>query len=101
MAIEVIIKRKIKQGGNAKKLVPLILQIRALALHQPGYISGKTLCDLENPGDCLVISIWETVSAWNRWKQNKERARIERKIEALAGEETLYKTYAPMTAQSD
>ena len=100
MAIEVLIKRKIKQGGNAKILVPLILQIRALALHQPGYISGKTLCDLKNPGDCLVISIWETVNAWNRWKQNKERARIESKIEALTGEETLYKTYAPMTAQS-
>ncbi len=101
MAVEVLIKRKIKQGGNAKKLVPFIFHIRALALHQPGYISGKTLCDLENPGDCLVISIWETVDDWNRWKQNEERARIESKIEVLTGEETLYKTYAPMTAQSD
>ena len=101
MAVEVLIKRKINQGGHAKKMVPLILQIRALALHQPGYISGKTLCDLENPGDCLVISIWETVDDWNRWKQNKERARIESEIEIFTGEETLYKTYAPMTAQSD
>ena len=101
MAVEVLIRRKINQGGHAKKMVPLILQIRALALHQPGYISGKTLCDLENPGDCLVISIWETVDDWNRWKQNKERARIESEIETLTGEETLYKTYAPMTAQSD
>ena len=79
MAIEVLIKRRIKQGDHAKKLVPLILQMRALALHQPGYISGKTLCDLEHPGDCLVISIWETVNDWNRWKQNKERAHIEPK----------------------
>ena len=101
MAIEVIIKRKIKQGGNAKILVPLILQLRALALQQPGYISGKTLCDLENPGDCLVISKWETVNDWERWKQNKERARIDSKIEAFVGEETLYKIYSPMTAQSD
>ena len=98
MAVEVLIKRKIKQGDNAKKLVPLILQMRALALRQPGYISGKTLCDLEHPGDCLVISIWETVDDWNRWKQSKERAHIENKIEALTGEETHYNIYAPMTA---
>jgi heme-degrading monooxygenase HmoA len=98
MAVEVLIKRKIKQGGNAKKMVPLILQMRALALHQLGYISGKTLCDLEHPGDCLVISLWETVDDWNRWKHTKERTHIESKIEALTGEETHYNIYAPMTA---
>jgi hypothetical protein len=32
MAIEVIIKRRVKQGFQAKKLVPLILQMRALAI---------------------------------------------------------------------
>ena len=102
MAVEVLIKRKIKQGGNAKKLVPLTLQMRALALRQPGYISGKTLCDLEHPGDCLVISIWETVDDWNRWKQSKDRAHIDNKIEALTGEETQYNIYAPMTvSQTD
>ena len=58
----------------------------------------KTLCDLEHPGDCLLISIWETVDDWNRWEQNKERAHIESKIEALTGEETQYNIYAPMTA---
>jgi hypothetical protein len=42
-----------------------------------------------------------TVDDWNRWKQNKERSHIESEIEALTGEETLYNTYAPMTAKSD
>jgi len=98
MAIEVLIKRRVKQGDHANKLVPLILQMRALALHQPGYISGKTLCDLEHPGDCLVISRWETVDDWNRWKQSKERTDIEIKIETLTGE-THYNIYASMTAR--
>jgi antibiotic biosynthesis monooxygenase (ABM) superfamily enzyme len=49
MAIEVMIKRRVKQGLQAKKLVPLILQMRALAMHQPGYISGTTLCNVERP----------------------------------------------------
>ena len=99
MAIQVFIKRRVKQGDHAKKLVPLILQMRALALHQPGYISGVTLCDIEDPGDCLVISRWETVDDWNRWKLNKERDHVERKIEALTGEKTQYKIYAPMVAR--
>ena len=75
--------------------------MRALALRQPEYISGKTLCDLELLSDCLVISICETVDDWNRWKQNKERAYIESKIEALTGEETQYNTYTPMTASQN
>ena len=44
MAIQVVIKRKVKQGRQAKELVPLILQMRTLAMCQPGYISAKTLC---------------------------------------------------------
>ena len=99
MAIQVFIKRRVKQGDHAKKLVPLILQMRALALHQPGYISGITLSDIEDPGDCLVISRWETVDDWNRWKSNKEREHVESKIEALTGEKTQYKIYAPMVAR--
>ena len=99
MAIEVFIKRKVKQGDHAKKLVPLILQMRALALHQPGYISGRTLSDIEQPGDCLVISRWKTVDDWNRWKQSIERTRVESKIEALTGEKTHYKIYATMIAR--
>ena len=39
MAIQVIIQRKVKQGRQAKELVPLILQMRACAMYQPGYIS--------------------------------------------------------------
>ena len=56
MSIEVMIKRKIMQGPQARKLVPLILQLRALATYQPGYITGKTLYNVENPDDCLVVS---------------------------------------------
>ena len=97
-AVEVLTKRKVKQCGNAKILIPLILQMRALALCQPGYISGKTLCDLEHPGDCLVISMWETIEDWNRWKLSKERVHIEINIEALTGEETHYNIYSPMAA---
>jgi heme-degrading monooxygenase HmoA len=100
MAIEVMIKRRVKQGFQAKKLVPLILQMRALAMHQPGYISGTTLCNLERPEDCLIISRWESIDDWNKWFHSSQRAEMESRIETLAGKKTEYDVYAPMVPRT-
>ena len=98
MSIEVMIKRKIKQGPQARKAVPLILQLRTLATYQPGYISGRTLFNVENPEDCLVISEWQTLEDWHKWMKSKERDAIQTKIETAIGEPTEHSVYAPMVA---
>ena len=98
MSIEVMIKRKIKQGPRARKAVPLILQLRTLATYQPGYISGRTLFNVENPEDCLVISEWRTLEDWYKWMKSNERDAIQTKIEAETGEPTEYSVYAPIVA---
>ena len=94
MSIEVMIKRKIKQGPQARKVVPLILQLRTLATYQPGYISGRTLYNVENPEDCLVVSEWQTLEYWYQWMKSKERDAIQSKIDAATGEPTTYSVYA-------
>jgi heme-degrading monooxygenase HmoA len=99
MSIEVMIKRKIMQGPQAGKLVPLILQLRALAAYQPGYISGKTLVNVENPEDCLVVSEWQSLEHWYRWMQSAKRAGIQDKIDELTGDQTEYSIYAPMVGK--
>ena len=96
MAIEVMIKRKIKQGPQARQLVPFILQLRALATYQPGYISGRTLYNVENPEDCLVISEWQSLDDWYSWMKSSKRNEIQQKIDELSGEPTEYRIYAPM-----
>jgi len=96
VSIEVMIKRKIKQGPQARKLVPLILQIRALAMYQPGYISGKTLYNVENPEQCLVVSEWQSLEDWFSWMKSEKRAEIQGKIDKLTGEQTEYSIYAHM-----
>ena len=101
MAIQVIIRRKVKQGQQAKALVPLILQLRAIAIHQPGFISSDTWSDVENPGECMVISRWQTVEDWHRWVQSEKRSKIESKIEALTGQKSECKVYAPMVVLSN
>ena len=42
MAIGVLVKRVTKHGEDAKVLLPHIIEIRSLAVRQPGYISGET-----------------------------------------------------------
>ncbi|MGD9077686.1 MAG: antibiotic biosynthesis monooxygenase [Desulfobacterales bacterium] len=101
MAIDVMIKRRVEQGRQAKELVPLILHLRVLATYQPGYISGTTLSNLEHPDECLVVSRWESLDDWNAWRKSKQRTAIENKIEALTGEKTEVNIYAPMLADTD
>ena len=96
MAIEVLIKRRIKQGPQARKIVPLILQLRSLATFQPGYISGETLCNADNPEDCLVVSRWESREYWETWRSSSKRSEIQNKIDHFTGEKTEYTIYVPM-----
>ena len=55
MAIGVLIKRVTKQGVDAKVLLPLIVELRSLAVRQPGYLSGETFFNLDRPEECVVI----------------------------------------------
>jgi heme-degrading monooxygenase HmoA len=94
-----MIKRKVKQGEQARKLIPMILQLRSLATYQPGYISGETLRNIEHPEECLVISHWETLADWKNWLQSKEREAISSRIEALTGDDTEYNIYETMVGR--
>jgi len=50
MAVKIIIKRVVTED-NIKYLTALLKQLRTLANNQPGYISGETLRNFENPND--------------------------------------------------
>ncbi|UCF84723.1 MAG: antibiotic biosynthesis monooxygenase [Desulfobacteraceae bacterium] len=92
MAIKIIIARKVDKGKEAE-LLPLLIQMRALATAQPGYISGETLRNVESPEDYLVISTWQSVDNWNAWLSSKQRAEIQKKIDTLLGQKTEYSIY--------
>jgi heme-degrading monooxygenase HmoA len=96
MAIEAIIKRRVQQGQQAKQLVPLLMQLRAKAVQQPGYLSSETLSNIDNPEECIVISRWQTIEDWNAWVTSETRAAIQAKIDAIAGSDQEIKVYAPM-----
>lgn len=92
MAVKIIITRKVPKEKE-KALLPLLLELRALATVQPGYISGETLRNVQDPEDCVVISTWRSVEDWNAWVGSKKRAQVQGKIDSLLRQNTAYGVY--------
>ena len=96
MPVKVIIKRKWKIE-QPEELLPLLTELRSHAQNQAGYISGETLRSLDDPGDFMVISEWETSDDWKRWSQSKERRDIQHKVDSLIGERSFYEIYETLS----
>jgi heme-degrading monooxygenase HmoA len=92
MAVKIIIRRRLSKDKGAE-LLPLLLELRSKATSQPGYISGETLRNVDDPEDYVVISTWESVEHWKAWYASKERAEIQEKIDGLLREKTAYGVY--------
>ena len=96
MAISVIIRRTVADEKKASKLAPLIVQLRSLAIIQPGYITGQTFLCLDSPGEYLVISTWNNLEDWKKWLNSKDRRALQVQIDELLGETTEYRIYEPL-----
>ena len=96
MPVYVMIKRKWKVD-KPEDLLPLFEELHSRAKEQPGYISGETLRNLEDPAAFLVISKWETADDWEKWLHSKERRDIQGKVDSLIGEKTFYDIYEDLT----
>lgn len=93
MTVKIVIKRKVSKDRE-KELLPLIKELRILTTRQNGYISGETLKRIDQPGETVVVSTWETVEDWNRWVNSQERAALQNKIDILLDQETKYEIYS-------
>jgi heme-degrading monooxygenase HmoA len=92
MAVKIIIKRKFAKDKE-KELLPLLIQLRSLATAQPGYISGETLRNVDDPEEYLVISTWQDADQWKAWAASGQRSEIQTKIDGLLGETSAHGIY--------
>ena len=92
MVVKVIIERRI-QEGRSKEVYALLNKFRSDAMNQPGYISGETLMDYDDPHKILVIASWVSMENWLTWRENRERAANEQLLEKWLAEPTKIKTY--------
>ena len=96
MAVSVLIRRTFNDSEIAAKLAPLIVRLRSLATTQPGYITGRTFRCLDCPGEYLVISTWNSVEDWNRWRNSDERRALQDQVDDLLGEKAEFRLYEPL-----
>ena len=93
MAIGILIKRVTKHGVDAKVLLPLVVELRSLAVRQSGYISGETFFNLDRPEECVVIGRWTSLEHWQQFKKNSLRSELIDKIEKHLDRKPEYNFY--------
>lgn len=100
MIVRVLMIRKFSKdvrnldGALLPQLSDLLVELRTLANHQPGYISGETLRNVADPDEYLVISTWKSLEYWQTWFANQRRAELEGRVDALLGSSTVYKVFS-------
>ena len=61
----------------------LLMELRAKAMRQRGYVSGESLRSLDDPSQWLVISTWLDSESWKAWERSSERQEITGKMKFL------------------
>jgi heme-degrading monooxygenase HmoA len=92
MIAKILIKRRFKEG-KTKQIVSLLNELRARAMHQPGYISGETLSKEGFPLNMVVIGSWQSLEEWYRWRDSDERKRFESMLELYQERPTDYEEF--------
>lgn len=96
MAVSIIIRRSVKDKTIAAQLATLIMRLRARATAQTGFLTDQTFSCLDCEGEYLVISSWHTLEDWNKWMHSEERMVLQRQVDELLGEKTIYRYYEPI-----
>ncbi len=92
MGIKVLIRRKIPEN-NLNEINQLLIDLRALAMKQKGYLGGETLKRVNSPAEYLVISSWESLDEWSKWLVSAERRDFQERIDSLTDFETKFEIY--------
>ena len=92
MAVKVLITRHLKEG-KSQEAYTLLNELRTGALNRAGYISGETLMSYDQPNKFLVVSTWDKLGSWRKWKANPLRKDIEKKLQPLLEKPTEYEEY--------
>ena len=53
----------------------------------------RELSSIERENEYLIRSTWDLIENWNKWMNSEERMAIQRQVDELLGEKTLYQYY--------
>ncbi len=81
------------KAGKEDSLEGLLKDLRSKAMRQPGYISGETLVEIDDPSTYIVISTWTRLEAWKAWESSQERHEIVRLISPVVVDEKRIRVF--------
>jgi heme-degrading monooxygenase HmoA len=93
MAVKILIKRKFK-NGNMHAASRLLINNRNGAMKQPGYISSESWRSLDDTDQVVVVSMWENIESWEKWKNNEERLANEAEFKDYLVGQTAFEFYS-------
>jgi heme-degrading monooxygenase HmoA len=92
--IRVVIERWLKKGTE-RNFNMVMRDMRREAVPQPGYVTGETLRDAEEPLHYAVISTWVSREAWDAWAVSEERTKVREQIRPMLRDAEKVTIYAP------
>ena len=73
--IKVLIDRQIAADMETTYEAAIKSTLRAI-VEAPGYISGASYKDLQDPCHRIIITNWSSYEAWQRWSSSDERRNV-------------------------
>jgi len=92
MQAKILIKRKFNKGKK-REIIALLKELRAMALQQPGYITGETLSAVDQPQTLMVIGTWQDLESWHSWRENDTRKTLEQMLTTYQEGSTEYQEF--------
>lgn len=92
MAIKVLIKRRF-QPDKIDQATKLLIRARYEAMKMEGYIASETWRDLRDPSRIVVVSMWQTAEAWNKWYASPQRQEFVVELEKIMAEAERIESY--------
>jgi len=96
--VRIVIERHLKEGKKGD-LMPLLRELRAVAMHQLGYVTGETLASTEDPSIISTLSTWQSLEDWKAWEKSEPRIKLYERIEPLLVEKAKASIYQVMATE--
>jgi len=96
--VRIVIERHLKEGKRGE-LMSLLRELRAAAMHQPGYVTGESLASTKDPSIISVLSTWQSLEDWKAWEKSEQRIKLYEKIESLLLEKPKVSIYQVMAME--
>lgn len=77
--VRVLIERRVSEG-MLENFNLALREMRLQAVHKPGYISGESLRNAEDPHHFVVLSTWNSLDDWKAWAVSDARRLVMLKI---------------------